>query len=56
MLLFHFFQFNFTNVLIGILVKGSIITVLFLIPIYFLKWEMELNTYVSKVIGILKRK
>jgi O-antigen/teichoic acid export membrane protein len=52
----HLFPIGFNNVFVGILVKGTILSILFLVPIYYLQWEVELNTYVNKVKGILKRK
>jgi O-antigen/teichoic acid export membrane protein len=54
--LFEIFPIQFHSMLLGIIAKGIVISLLFLLPIYVFKWETEFNDYAAKLMRTVKRK
>ena len=54
--LMEFVPMDFENIFVNMILKSILITALFPVVIYFTKLEPEINSYVDKVIGVIKKK
>ncbi|MDG1427458.1 MAG: polysaccharide biosynthesis C-terminal domain-containing protein [Crocinitomicaceae bacterium] len=54
--LMEFVPMDFGNIFVNMILKSILITLLFPVVIYFTKLEPEINSYVDKVMGVIKKK